>query len=280
MTHQEIQQQEIIERYVRHRLAPAERRAFQEHYFACAECFEQVQLTARFVTAVRQAARQGLFNDALVAAAAPRAWWASLFTPVLGFAAATALLLALGFGWLLSRQSTLSPPPLAHEQPHPSPLPDQSPTPGQNTAQSISPTPAPARPAPTKPSKLPALTPRVEDQGELLAQNRVPSVLLESARDASASSNQLLLPANASSAILRVEIEPGSPFASFQFQLFDQARRPVATVNSGKASARGALAVRVPAQVLQAGQYLVRCYGLKQGQRELVGEYDLRVRRQ
>ena len=89
----------------------------------------------------------------------------------------------------------------------------------------------------------------------------------------------LTLPANASSAILRIEVEPGSPFTSFQFQLFDSSKRLVTTATSGKASARGSVAVRVPAEALQNGKYLVKCYGVRDGQRELIGEYDLLVRK-
>jgi hypothetical protein len=35
MNHHEIEQSEILERYVRHQLAEDERLAFQEHYFGC-----------------------------------------------------------------------------------------------------------------------------------------------------------------------------------------------------------------------------------------------------
>lgn len=59
MNQHELEQQETVERYVRHRLAADERRAFQEHFFACDECFEQVQTTARFVAGVREASRAG-----------------------------------------------------------------------------------------------------------------------------------------------------------------------------------------------------------------------------
>lgn len=263
MTHQEIQEGELIERYVRHQLAPAERRAFQEHFFACEECFEQVQTTARFIAAVRQAVRQGHLAES----AEPVSWWAGLFSPALGFAAAAALLLALVFGWLIFKQPATPRQEVAHEQP--------SPSPEQNTAQQTSPTAAPVKNEHPQPPKLPKL----EDQRDLLAQNRAPSVLLESARDSSASGNQLTLPANATSAILRIEIEPGSAFTGFQFQVFDSARRLVTTATSGKASARGSVAVRVSTGALQEGKYLVRCYGVRDGQRELVGEYDLRVRK-
>jgi len=59
MTHQEIEANEIVERYVLHQLGPDERRAFQEHYFACDECFTRAQIEARFVAGVRDASRAG-----------------------------------------------------------------------------------------------------------------------------------------------------------------------------------------------------------------------------
>jgi hypothetical protein len=259
MNHQEIEQQDIIERYVRRQLPPAERRAFQEHYFACDECFEQVQTTARFVAAVRQASRKGSFAES---AAEPLVWWKNLFTPAIAFAAA-ALILAATIGWLVFRQPAVPREDFAREQPSPSP--DQTVAPDQNTARTAS-------PSPEKNER-----PKLQDQRDLLAQNRSTVVLLESSRDASGG-NQLTLPTNASNAILRIEIEPDSPFTSFQFQLFDSARRPVTTVTSGKASARGTVLANVPARYLQTGKYLVKCFGLKDGQRTLIGEYDLNVR--
>jgi Putative zinc-finger len=60
MTHQEIQANEIIEQYVRGKLTTAERRAFQEHLFECDECFQQAEVSARFVAGVREASRTGL----------------------------------------------------------------------------------------------------------------------------------------------------------------------------------------------------------------------------
>jgi anti-sigma factor RsiW len=60
MTHEQIQDREIVDQYVRHKLPPADRQAFQEHYFSCDECFEQVQMTARFAAGVRDAARSGV----------------------------------------------------------------------------------------------------------------------------------------------------------------------------------------------------------------------------
>lgn len=58
MTHQEIQANEIVEQYVRGKLTNAERRAFQEHFFECDECFQQVEVMASFVAGVREASRR------------------------------------------------------------------------------------------------------------------------------------------------------------------------------------------------------------------------------
>ena len=266
MTHQEIQEGEIIERYVRRQLAPDERRAFQEHYFACEECFEQAQTLTRFVAGVRQAARKGVLAET---ATQKRAWWASLSSPLLAVAAA--LVLAVVFSWLILRQSAKPRQEIAREQ-QPSATPGQTSTPESGNA-----------PAPAVEKREP---PRLQDQRDLLAQNRppeeapgkAPTVLLESARDSGASGNQLILPANAKSAILRVETEPGTRFESFHLQLLDAARRPVATVKGVKARASGALAASVPARLLPPGKYLVKLFGVKGEERALIGEYDLNVR--
>lgn len=60
MTHQQIQDNEVVERYVRQKLTPAERQEFQEHFFQCDECFEQAQITSRFIAGVRQASVSGV----------------------------------------------------------------------------------------------------------------------------------------------------------------------------------------------------------------------------
>ena len=64
MTHQQIQDNEVIERYVRQQLTPAERQEFQEHYFACDECFDQVQTSTRFIAGVRESSRSGVLAAA------------------------------------------------------------------------------------------------------------------------------------------------------------------------------------------------------------------------
>jgi hypothetical protein len=73
MLHKEIEHDEIVERYVRGQLTPENRHAFEEHYFACDECFEKVQATERFIAGVRDLARRGALDDS--AEARERAGW-------------------------------------------------------------------------------------------------------------------------------------------------------------------------------------------------------------
>ena len=85
MTHQEIEHQDIIERYVRNDLSATDRGAFQEHFFACDECFEQVQTTERFIAGVNHAAATGVLQNAPAAAPLPFLRRArSLFTGTTG----------------------------------------------------------------------------------------------------------------------------------------------------------------------------------------------------
>ena len=106
MTHHEIEQQDIIERYLRHQLPTAERSAFQEHYFACDECFAQVQSTAKFIAGVQRSSRVGLLAETAreVTSSAVASWWASWFTPAFALAATACLLLAVALGWILLKQ--------------------------------------------------------------------------------------------------------------------------------------------------------------------------------
>src|SRR5262245_50524128 len=89
MAHQAVQEQETVERYVRNQLGADERRAFEEHFFSCDECFRDVETADRFVAAVRHAAAAGRLG-APGTAVEPRGvgspWWRPAW--VVGVAAA------------------------------------------------------------------------------------------------------------------------------------------------------------------------------------------------
>jgi anti-sigma factor RsiW len=101
MTHSEIEQQELIERYVRHDLPRDERVAFEEHFFACDECFARVQVMEKFVAGVQNAAATGLLADAGAVATRPQSLWSGWLNPALVAAAAAAVVLALGLAWFV-----------------------------------------------------------------------------------------------------------------------------------------------------------------------------------
>jgi hypothetical protein len=87
MTHAEAVARDAADAYVRGVLDQASREAFEAHYFACDECFAEVQAADALRSAVRTAARDG------VATSGPSAsvGW------MLPYAAS--VLLAAGFGW-------------------------------------------------------------------------------------------------------------------------------------------------------------------------------------
>jgi len=262
MNHQQIQNQDIIERFVRHQLPAEERRAFEEHYFACDECFEQVQATAQFIAAVRDAARRGVLAEN---AAAAEPWWKAWLKPALIFAAAAAAVLAVALGYVFFRQNTAPREEVAREN---RPAPKQT--------ENGKPTPTPVDVAINHPPRTPEPTNPAQAKAPIV----LPAVLLDSARDARSGGSQLNLPAGAASAKLLVEVEPGTRFDSFQLQLFDAEKHPVTGFNGIKANSQGVLAVTVPAALLPNGKFLVKLYGAKGSERTPVGEYDLTVRRQ
>ena len=59
MTHDEIEQGDVIDSYVRGDLTPAARDAFEEHYFGCDECFAKVREIETLRGAVHAGAEAG-----------------------------------------------------------------------------------------------------------------------------------------------------------------------------------------------------------------------------
>jgi hypothetical protein len=283
MTHHEIENQDIIERYVRHQLPAAARRAFQEHYFACEECFAQVQMTAQFVAGIQHSSRVGTLAESTRELAGVSAWsWrASWFKPAFALAATACLLLAVALGWLVFRQLPQLQAELAQERQAREELARRNEQSLQTTKDELEQERQRAAHEKAEREKLaaqlaqatrPQPAPDARPQGDVQA--NVPIVILESTRDSSAGT-KFKLPANATALTLWIEVEAGDRFESFQMQLFAANGRGVKTISGLKANAYGALAARVATQQLPAGKYLVKLFGLKQQQKELVGEYNL-----
>src|SRR5260370_11915353 len=80
----------MVEAYVRRKLAPEDCGAFEEHYFQCGKCFDDVQLVEKFVAGVDHAARTGLLDPEREPRPERRTW----LMPAFAFAAAAAVVLA------------------------------------------------------------------------------------------------------------------------------------------------------------------------------------------
>jgi hypothetical protein len=279
MNHHEITQKEIVERYVQHRLTADERLAFQEHYFACDECFAEVQTTTRFIAGMRQAARSGILDNG---AAKAGARWAIWFRPALAVPAIASLVLAVALGWLLVSQIPRLRGDLTRERQAREQLEREN---QQRLAQ--------ANDALTNERQQREVErARLQSQIDLLAVNRVPPVpeagnrsqantplvILDAVRGAARGEHQLALRGGSAGATIWIEVEPGHRFESYRLQIYSGAGQLVETINGAKPNAYNAVAVTVPARLLRPGKYVVKLSGLKGAEHALVGEYDLNVR--
>jgi hypothetical protein len=283
MTHREIEENEIIEGYVRQRLTPDERRAFQEHYFSCDECFDRVQTEARFIASVRDASATGAFAPATESRkAAASSWGSGWWRPVLAFSTLAGLLIvaAVAWFWLSRGQSPKPAPGVEQARQASSPIPSivnnnqVSPQPEQPQLSGERAGSANQQP----PNELERKKNQRPNQ-DLVASVSIPTVTLESSRD-SGSAAQLNIPADAKNVLLLIPVEAGNRFASFTVERSTKERVLIDSITGARPNRSGSLAVTLPAARLGSGDYRIRLYGVNRGQRELLAEYDLRVIKQ
>ena len=277
MTHEEIEQQAVIESYVRDRLTAAERLAFEEHYFVCDQCFAQVQTLERFVAGVHYAAQAGLLAPATGRAAAARQLfnldWQVWLKPAFAFTSVLALALTFLSGWLLLRQLPQLRAELARER--------QAHTQAQQAQQrSLAQTQAELESARQQQSELQTQLAQARARAPTGAapEPNLPLVMLEATR-AGQAVNELALPKGAQHVVLWLEPGLSVDSASFRLVVQTQAGQTVQTVESLRRNAYGALVVSLPAAQLTGARYRVRLYGVRGPEAALVTEYQLQVRR-
>ena len=245
MLHTEIENNEVIERYVRNRLAPEEQRAFEEHFFSCDECFGKVQDMERFVAGVRDAAERGtLTGSAENAAAAITAKWLPW-----GFAASTCTIvgLAIAVGWL-----TLSTLP--------------------KIRSSLAATAARVQSQQEIIARL-----RQQSLGPQNApEANVALVMLQTSRGDEAA--EAVLPDGSKHLVLWVEMGPAR-FTSYRMEVLSQSGKPVLALENLVRGPYGAIAVSLPASQLQPGVFRITLTGQAPPPVSLVGEYRLRIRK-
>lgn len=246
MMHQQIEDQEIIERYVRNQLKPEERNAFEDHFFGCDDCFEKLQATERFVAGTRDAASRGM-----LAGGAPGrvpAWPTGSWIPAFGLSAVAALFLAVAAGWLYFLQ-----------------IPNLRERLGQSEAKLRAEQQARA-----------ALEQQLK-RG-MPAEVNVPLVMLQATRDTQAPPVEAILPAGAARLVLWIEIGSGR-FSTYRLEIYGAEGKPIETLEHLTRNPYGALAASLPAERLQAGEFRIKLSGEEPPPASLLAEYRLRIRR-
>jgi len=243
MLHTQIEHDEIVERYVTNRLTTEERQAFEEHYFACDECFEKLQAMVRFVAGVKDLAQHGALNDGAEAAGWRRArgwaFWAFAATSV------AAIALAALAGWALLHRIPVLQQQLSAAVPK---IQTQQPT----TVQ-------------LQPGGVPSLEPEAN----------VPLVMLQAMRGEEVTT--AVVAPDARQLIVWVEVGP-TRYRSYRMEVDSTTGRRIMTVDGLTRGPYGALAASLPAQALQPGTFRIRLIGETPAPSSLIGEYRLQIR--
>lgn len=245
MMHSEIENRELVERYVRNQLTPEERQAFEEHFFGCQECFEKLQDAERFNAGVRDAAGRGQLRDEL------QAGFAEGRNPWLVWALAATACAALVFAVITAWTYLALVPRLRGER-------DGAAAKLQAERQSR--------------TRLGQETVRVEQ-----AEANIPLVMLQATRTQEEPA-AVSLPPDAKHLVLWIEIGP-SHYVEFRLEVFTPENHLVTSIDHLARGPYGALAASLPADQLPTGSFLIRLTGENPPPAALAGEYKLRILR-
>lgn len=243
MTHEEIEQSDIAEEYVRGRLSPEARSAFEDHYFACNDCFDKVQAIDRLASGVRNAVQEG----ELPLSGHNRTGW---YEPAFYLSAAASLVLGAALGWSLLRERPRLESELSIER--------QSGEEGRRKLAALE-QQLSARAAPNPLAALPNL----------------PLFMLESTRAQQAQTFRVPQP---SPQIALWMEPPAAPAASvYRLEIRNAADQLVETVEGSKTNSYGALAIAIPAERLRPGKYEARLYRMQSGAASLAADYRFEI---
>ena len=247
MMHPQIEDQEIVERYVRNQLAPEEKRAFEEHFFSCDGCFNKLQSMEHFVAGLRHAGSSGMLAGG--PSGRVRAWRVSRWQ-IPAFAVATVLVLVLGSmaGWQYFSE-----------------IP--------NLRRQLQESMSELRSAQQARAALEPLSAQ-RNQGEA----NVPLIMLQATRDLRAPMTETILSPDAAQLILWIDVEPDHD-RSYRIEVDGTDDKPLDVVEHLKRNSYGALAVSLPAGRLQPGEFRIKLSAEEPPTGSLLAEYRLRIRR-
>lgn len=251
MTHDQIERGELAELYVRGRLNDADRAAFEEHYFGCDACFEEVQRLEQFIAGVREMDLESIPEPAPVPAPviAMPVWR----QPVFYGAMAACLAMGVLTGWALLVDRAR----LTQEVADARRVSGEAATRLQMAERELAMRrAAAAAPAPSLAASLPLL-------------------MLEATRADEAPSIQV--PPGSTTLALWLEPSPAADTTRYRLEVL-HGNDVVVTIPALRRNSYGALAVSVPAEKLTAGTYRARLY-VEQPKPVLAGDYRFEVRR-
>jgi hypothetical protein len=97
MEHDEALQSQACEKYLLGELAPAERDAYEEHYFSCPECAAQLRVAVEFLGVSREIFAASPAPRPSLAPARPSISWGGWFKPAFAIPAFALLLAVIGY---------------------------------------------------------------------------------------------------------------------------------------------------------------------------------------
>jgi anti-sigma factor RsiW len=235
----------MVEAYVRRKLAPEDCAAFEEHYFECGKCFDDVQLVEKFVAGVEHAARTGLLDPEQAPSPERRTW----LMPAFAFASAAALVLGSVLTFFVFIREPAGEARLLQE-----------------FQQALS---------KASRERIAELDQRAAvDAGP---EANVPVVILTASRSAD-SPNQLQLRTASRRVLLWIDVPAQPPGTRFGIKISAQKSLVAKSIHDLERNSSGALAASLPVADLPAGSYTVRLFNEK-SPGQLIAEYRLAVAR-
>lgn len=258
VSHDQVQRDDIVERYARGTLDADTRLAFEEHYFTCDVCFADVLRMEEIVAGVRAIAERGALGTAPEGGAAGPTSPASVWRrPVVFLPMAAALIAAVGAGWMAVHEARQLDKERAH-------------------AASIA---GDQRAAAAALDAERQQRTGLEQQIARLAapEADVPLAVLQNNRGPEGVT-RLSLPAGATRFVLWAAVGQDAAVDAYRLTVIAPGGRSIASVDGLHRTDTGAIVASVPAAGVPRGRLLVRIEGLRGGAGTLLSESVLEIR--
>jgi hypothetical protein len=266
MDHADVEEQQIVDRYVRGTLPAEEAARFEEHYLSCPECLDRLDLAESMKRGFQRAAGQDAARVAAARQLAVVAWLARLGRSRQAAVLAMALLVAVLLPWGLAvrrmaeHDRELAQERAALEQ-------ERSTTNSRGTAE-------------TERLRTELRTSQRDLARQRQPQGNVPILFLNTERGGASPDGptvRLRLPRTPGWIVFSLEIEPPHQ-PSYQVVLRDAGGREVWRGGDLRIDERESLSLSLPSSLLSPGDYTLAVEGLAPGHKSVpAGRFVFRV---